>query len=513
MKKFRTYIAVLCTMLVAAACSNEMETETATTATDVAALVKIGGFPAFEENAQTRATVGTPDKGKTEWAANDEVLLKIQLKSADGSSNAVCRTFTYDGTKWNADKSLDITLSSYLQEAEITAYYAPAYKWSDASTDKPALKSGKAAGTDEYLVYSNTVTGISLADGINIDFSQKARDYSRLRVAAAPDMTVTLTAAAFTAAGTTNALDAGTIATTADAKGNAYFYGTWTANAQLSLKADWYEFTKTATASDAGKSYAINGVKPVKFGDIYFADGSWGTQAERTEQTPIAVVYYAGDPTNDDAALKRDHPGCTHGLAVALNDYDKSQWQSNYQNYGDKKTVGEWIDANTNNQYVSIVVHLDTGGNLNKILGYNNTKAIEAFNADAANSAWKVDIVENVVTYRAQVAAPSASSNWYVPSPKDWHLIATAGNSTDVYDEYDEKNLKISEINDVLTTISGAKAIELTSEDSYYWCSSESDNKDKNAACVIKKCEVADMDKAPNVADSKKNKVRFTLAF
>lgn len=508
MKKFRTYIAVLCTMLVAAACTNEMETET-TTATDVAQLVKIGGFPAFDETPQTR-TIGTPDAGKTAWAANDVVLLKIQLKSADGTSNAgnaTTYTLTYNGSTWTADPALNITLTDYRNTADLTAYYAPNYEWSNGTL---ALKADKTAGTDELLTY--TATGASLTSAISINFSG-ARTYSRLRVAAAPGMTVTLTAADFTAVGTTSALGAGTLATTADAKGNAYFYGSWTANAQLSLKADWYEFTKTAAASDAGKSYAVNGVKPVKFGDIYFADGSWGTQTERTGQTPIAVVYYAGDPTNDDSTLKRDHPGCTHGLAVALEDYGKSQWQSYYQSYGKGKTVGQWIDANTNNQYVSTVVHLGTGGNLNKLLGYNNTKAIEAFNADAANSAWKVDVVENVVTYRAKVAAPSASSNWYVPSPKDWHLIATAGNSTDVYDEYEDKHLKISAINGVLTTILGAEAIELTLDNSCYWCSSESDKSNKNAAFVINKCEVSETDKAPNVADSEKNKVRFTLAF
>lgn len=510
MKKFRIYIAVLCTMLVAAACTNEMDTET-TTATDVAQLVKIGAFPAFDETAQTR-TIGTPDEGKTAWATGDQVLLKIQLKSTDGNNagNAITYTLTCnsDGNTWTASPALELTLTDYRQKAEITAYYAPAYMWSTAG--ELTLLENKKAGTDEYLVY--TATGVSLTSAINIDFSQKARTYSRLRVAAAVGKEVSLTCSDFIANdGSTTAATA--ITATTDSKGNAYFYGTWTANAQLSLKADWYEFTKTAAASDAGKSYAINGVKPVKVGDIYFADGSWGTQTERTGQTPIAVVYYAGDPTNDDSTLKRDHPGCTHGLAVALEDYGKSQWQSYYQSYGKGKTVGQWIDANSNNQYVSTVVHLGTGGNLNKILGYNNTKAIEAFNADAANSAWKVDVVENVVTYRAQVTAPSASSNWYVPSPKDWHLIATAGNSKDVYDEYEDKYLKIPEINGVLTTISGAKAIELTSDNSYYWCSSESDNSSRNDAFAIKKCEVMAGDKAPNVADSEKNKVRFTLAF
>ncbi|MEG1648888.1 MAG: hypothetical protein RR277_03260 [Rikenellaceae bacterium] len=82
-------------------------------------------------------------------------------------------------------------------------------------------------------------------------------------MAAAPDMTVTLTSATFTAAGTTTALGTD-ITATIDAKGNAYFYGSWTENATLAvaLKKDGSVIrtvSKTvAAASTAGSSYALN---------------------------------------------------------------------------------------------------------------------------------------------------------------------------------------------------------------------------------------------------------------
>lgn len=504
MKHIKTLLAMLCIALMAVSCSNEMDGD-ANTITDAAQLIKIGNFPTFDEGTQTRA-IGTEDAGKTTWADGDKVLLKIQLKDTDGDDvgTATTHTLTYnsDESKWTANPALDITLKDYRNTADITAYYAPNYEW-QTGEDSPKLIEGKQAGTDEYLICKKD--GVKLTEVITIDFSGK-RTYSRLRVAAIPGMSVVLTADEFTAAGTTTALGTEGTTATADSKGNAYFYGTWTGNTQFSLKAGWYEFTKTATASEAGKSYAVNGVKPVKVGDIYFADGSWGTQEERTGQTPIAVVYYTGDPTNDDPTLKRDHPGCTHGLAVALNDYSETTgyWQSNANGYNN--TVENWIEKNKENQYVSIVVaDPENDVKLNKILGYNNTKAIEDFNAADENSAWKVNVVENVKDYRKTVIAPSTSSDWYVPSPKDFHLIATAGKyNLDVYNDYYDV-LDIQKINDVLTTISGAKKIQLDDSTHEYLCSAEID---KLKCTVILGCEVSYARQKNSLHFS-----RFTLAF
>lgn len=53
--------------------------------------------------------------------------------------------------------------------------------------------------------------------------------------------------------------------------------------------------------------------------------------------------------------------------------------------------------------------------NLNKMLGYNNTKAIEAFNADEANEWWEVEIVTYVQEYATRPKSPENSSDWYAP--------------------------------------------------------------------------------------------------
>lgn len=157
-----------------------------------------------------------------------------------------------------------------------------------------------------------------------------------------------------------------------------------------------------------------------KIGDFYYSDGTWST-ASNSSKTVIGVIYWLGDPTATDAALKREHPGCSHGLVVALHQ-QSSAWQKGYESY--HKKVSDWVETNVSDY----AVPSSDGGvsdPIQSILGYNNTKAIEAFNAAAENSAWKVDAVENVVAYRSKVPAPASTSDWYLPSPKELSLLWT----------------------------------------------------------------------------------------
>ena len=57
-------------------------------------------------------------------------------------------------------------------------------------------------------------------------------------------------------------------------------------------------------------------------GAVYYADGTTLPYAAGyAESSPVGIVYWAGSEAyNDDPLLKEKHPGCNHGLAVALHD-------------------------------------------------------------------------------------------------------------------------------------------------------------------------------------------------
>lgn len=253
---------MLCVLLLAAGCSKEMETETTTTnPTDAASLIKIGDFPAFDQGADTRAATAFP--GKTNWAEGDKVLLKFIFPY---NYNFYYYTFTYSeiSSAWTSDKSLPELMTHHL--ADITAYYAPAYEWGDTSEQPefPSLTSGKQAGTDEYLTY--TANGIKLSDGITIDFSG-TRPYSRLRIETQPRATIQFSPSngSFIPAGSTAALsDAAPRSATADAEGNAFFYGSWeswggTFSFVVTAPSKLLRIEKKITKSSVdGKSYVVD---------------------------------------------------------------------------------------------------------------------------------------------------------------------------------------------------------------------------------------------------------------
>ena len=141
----------------------------------------------------------------------------------------------------------------------------------------------------------------------------------------------------------------------------------------------------------------------------------------------LTAHFYTGNPAKDDPTLQADHPECTHGLAVAISGDEYVPWQSAYFQYG--RTVDEWVRANT--EFTSIATSSNSDDNINKMLGYNNTCAIEAFNADPANSQWPVEAVQAVLQYRDTNPAPAGTSDWYLPSIKEYIIMCYK--ETDAY--------------------------------------------------------------------------------
>ena len=247
MKKIFQYIMLAVVTIVMASCTSDIEETTATTGKSNVQLV-VGEFPAFGDS-QTRA-IGTPDEGKTSWAVGDELLLEMTSKTL-GTKYAA---FKYNGSSWElASGEL-----SYKEDEVPTfphVYYAPNYKW---EAGKLVLKEGKVAGTDEYIEGKANITPNGQA--ITVKFAEATRNYSRLRIATLPNEQITVDTEYFTPAGSSDMEQNGNYTLTSDEKGNAYLYGTFENNSEVTVK---YEEAPLAShtflqATVNAKSYALD---------------------------------------------------------------------------------------------------------------------------------------------------------------------------------------------------------------------------------------------------------------
>lgn len=223
MKKIFQYIMLAVVTIVMASCTSDIEETTATTGKNNIQLV-VGEFPAFGDS-QTRA-IGTPDEGKTSWAVGDELLLEMTSKTL-GTKYAA---FKYNGSSWELTSGELVYLEgdpAYIPHV----YYAPNYKW---EAGELVLKKGKVAGTDEYIEGTAQIT--PNGEAITVKFSEATRNYSRLRIATMPNKPITVTIDRYTPAGSSDMKWDQKYALTSDEKGNAYLYGTFENNSEVTVK-------------------------------------------------------------------------------------------------------------------------------------------------------------------------------------------------------------------------------------------------------------------------------------
>ena len=247
MKKIFQYIMLAVVTIVMVSCTSDIEETTATTGKSNVQLV-VGEFPAFGDS-QTRA-IGTPDPGKTSWAEGYELLLEMTSKTF-GTKYAA---FTYNGSSWELTSG---ELSYKIDEVPTFphVYYAPNYKWEAGTL---VLKEGKVAGTDEYIEGKANIT--PNGQGINVSFAEATRKYSRLRIATLPNEQITVDTEYFTPAGSSDMEQKGNYTLTSDEKGNAYLYGTFENNSEVTVKyreaaLTTYTFSQ---ATESAKSYALD---------------------------------------------------------------------------------------------------------------------------------------------------------------------------------------------------------------------------------------------------------------
>lgn len=230
------------------------------------------------------------------------------------------------------------------------------------------------------------------------------------------------------------------------------------------------------TASAGGKTAECNinvTNKPAKDGDYFYSDGTFSTEYDKSKQV-IGIVFYVGDPSINDGTLKEEHPECTHGLVVSISGDYISTWQPKYEQYNN--TITNWVLANTSYHTIEVGMGNDPGDRLNKLTGYNNTKAIEAFNAAPENKEWPVEAVSYLEEVREKLPAPENTSGWYLPSAKELSLLCTGpydGNIGDISGSGDYYIQHKRAINERIQTVDGGEILGGDDSPAGYWASSE----------------------------------------
>lgn len=261
-----------------------------------------------------------------------------------------------------------------------------------------------------------------------------------------------------------------------------------------------------ATVGDVSATCVVTVISPLKIGDFYYSDGTTSSELDLSK-TPIGIVFWVGNPSKDDEALRREHPQCVNGLVVALKGNERSFWQDNYFSF--MGSISKWYVDNNITEYQNVASGSKLDDNVNKIKGYNNTKLIEMFNADEANSQWPVASVVLAVAYRETVPAPEASSDWYLPSAKEMSLLTNGEYSGNIMDITADDNLmdNVIFINERLNMIEGAELIE-TEQGSIYWSTTECADIFQNTYCCYTFSGITNGCMKPNY-----NFNRFVLAF
>lgn len=185
--------------------------------------------------------------------------------------------------------------------------------------------------------------------------------------------------------------------------------------AELNLTVDGVEVTRTfhgdpqsgglSTSSwEPGKlySYDINlKAVPPKVGDFFYADGTYSTDLN-TSKTVVGVVFYVGDPTEQDVTLKRDFPNYTHGLVVGFHNYDgfsgalsaSADWEYSPDDYMDIHGIDGTNTLNIKRLAPAAVM-----------TGYNNTCVLKIAQPGA-----------NAISVCNNGPVVEGASTWYMPS-------------------------------------------------------------------------------------------------
>lgn len=210
---------------------------------------------------------------------------------------------------------------------------------------------------------------------------------------------------------------------------------------------------------------------PARIGDFFYSDGTYSGRLD-ADKTCIGIVFWTPAYTNpdpdaispasltDDKIMAADHPHCTHGLVVALNDAaDGVSWMNSvdYSIYNDFQN-SENFSPKDKELYRPIASSYYVTDEINYILGYQNTKILKAYKEWNDGSAPAVHIIDALEEYSAQIPAPQSTTGWFIPSPKELALLINTDQDNVDYIRVNQARLDF--INNMLVEANGAELPE-----------------------------------------------------
>lgn len=309
---------------------------------------------------------------------------------------------------------------------------------------------------------------------------------------------------------------------------NQYFYYTPKAeeNAGNLVAGTVYTYTITVSAygievkevtggtwSDGGSEaagilvaeYAAGDLKP---GDYLYSDGTTSDGGLRarysngimrweaakptplTDKTVSGIVFWTPSETDltdtgrktparltDDKIMTAAFPECTKGLAVALKDVSLTcTWQGSVMNYACESVAETFQNtahfAPENKQdFCSIASGTGETDDINRILGYQNTQVLLAYNAYKADNKYHVNPIAQLASFKESNPAPEVSTGWFLPSVKELHILCYG----DVDNVGGVSAAGMMGIRDMVNSSLSAAGGTVLGSDIFYWSSTETD--------------------------------------
>ena len=208
-----------------------------------------------------------------------------------------------------------------------------------------------------------------------------------------------------------------------------------------------FTITPSHTVSGKYKRYKIDGAATtvknytVQRGDYLLADGNLlprETAVTEEQKANIAAIVFwtpadtdpAGRKTpanlTDDKIMAKDHPNCTHGLAVSVRNVSTGmEWQEYDWFHGSVQKFQKSDEFNPidKTDYASIV---QSGDERNYIRGYQYTKMILAYNYYCMRIKklnLMVKPVNTLANFSNSNPAPKTSTGWFIPSAKELYML------------------------------------------------------------------------------------------